>query len=344
MKISKSTYFKTLISVAVGSAGAALAYMISMPLYPLIGAALLISALSLRGLKFDVAPPVRDIAFVLIGINVGSAVTPDVIDTVIRWPVAFAALFICLCAIILVCQAMLVRIFKFDRQTGLMAAMPGHLTFSVGYGAAINADIVKITIVQTIRVLALTISVPLIARSAGIEMGSSFLAISEHMSLIHFVIVAGLSGLVGCIFVKVKIPAPFFLSSMLVSSAGHLSGFIVGGLHQTFFIIPLIVLGTMTGSRFGNVSIKTLRQVFAAGIAITIVSSALAALAAVSVAGFLSMPLSHVFVAFAPGGLETMIIMGAALGANPAFVTASHTIRLFALVFIIPFFVKREQR
>ena len=64
---------------------------------------------------------------------------------------------------------------------------------------------------------------------------------------------------------------------------------------------------------------------------------------AVPVSMFLDMPLPHVLVAFAPGGLETMIVMGAVLGANPGFVAACHVGRLLVLSALIPFVAARAR-
>jgi len=48
------------------------------------------------------------------------------------------------------------------------------------------------------------------------------------------------------------------------------------------------------------------------------------------------MPVAHVLVAFAPGGLETMIAMGAVLGVVPGFVAACHVARLMVLTVLVP--------
>ncbi len=51
------------------------------------------------------------------------------------------------------------------------------------------------------------------------------------------------------------------------------------------------------------------------------------------------MPTAHVLTAFAPGGLETMIAMGAAMGASPGFIAASHMARLMLLLALVPLFL-----
>ena len=53
------------------------------------------------------------------------------------------------------------------------------------------------------------------------------------------------------------------------------------------------------------------------------------------------MPLAHVLVAFAPGGLETMIAIGVVLGVIPGFVAACHIARLLVLSVYLPMMLAR---
>jgi len=59
------------------------------------------------------------------------------------------------------------------------------------------------------------------------------------------------------------------------------------------------------------------------------------------VAWALGMPLAHVLVAFAPGGLETMIALGAVLAVVPGFVAACHIMRLVVLSVLLPAMLAR---
>jgi len=56
------------------------------------------------------------------------------------------------------------------------------------------------------------------------------------------------------------------------------------------------------------------------------------------------MPVAHVVVAFAPGGLETMVAMGVMLGANPGFIVACHIARLLVLSVLVPLFTGRQDK
>ena len=105
----------------------------------------------------------------------------------------------------------------------------------------------------------------------------------------------------------------------------------------------LILMGTLIGSRFGGTTPLMLMRYAGGGLAITVLTVMLSVAFAVPVAMFLGMPLPHVLVAFAPGGLETMIVIGAVLGANPGFVAACHVGRLLVLSLLIPLLAARAR-
>jgi uncharacterized membrane protein AbrB (regulator of aidB expression) len=61
---------------------------------------------------------------------------------------------------------------------------------------------------------------------------------------------------------------------------------------------------------------------------------------------FLDMPFGATLIAYAPGGLEAMVVLALALGIDPLFVSAHHFARYFlinlSLPFIIQWLMKRE--
>ena len=50
----------------------------------------------------------------------------------------------------------------------------------------------------------------------------------------------------------------------------------------------------------------------------------------------------EVLIAIAPGGLETMIVMGQLVGTDPAFVAFHHLARLFILLLLLSIMIKQK--
>ncbi|MBY8975997.1 AbrB family transcriptional regulator [Rhodobacteraceae bacterium NNCM2] len=334
----------TLYTIAIGAAGAGLAWALSFPVYLLTGPALVVSLAGLTGLRLAIAAPVRDASFIIIGIGIGTGFDARAADAMMRWPLAFAALAAMLFAILLACRGLLTRFFGFDPRSAVLASSPGHLSYIISLGLSMEADVSRIAVVQTLRVLILTICVPFVAMALGVDVDGAILPVGEPMHLAHlgFLVIASL--IAGLVLQRLNVPAPLLIGAMVVSSLTQVTAVTPGVLSPAIGLPCYLVLGTMIGTRFSGISLTMLRQTLLAGLVITAVSVTLAAVVAVPVALILAMDMAHVYVSFAPGGIETMVAMGAMLGANPGFVAACHVARLMLLTVLVPLALPRRQK
>jgi membrane AbrB-like protein len=338
---SRSDLFLTLQSFAIGGIGAAIGWALSFPLYLITGPAVLISLLGVTRLRFVIADPFRDAAFIVIGISLGAGVNGDAREAFLRWPLAFLTLGIMLVIAMAVGQALLQRWFGFDRRSAVLAATPGHLSFVLSISADTGADLGRIAAVQAVRILSLTLIVPLIALAIGVDLTAVPGTAGEAMSMVELsaLLIAGL--LAGLALKAYRVPAALLIGAMLVSSAAHLTEAVPGTMPVAVAAAGFAAIGTLIGTRFAAISFAALRKSLLAGLVSTLFMASLAAVFALPVAWAILMPPTHVLVAFSPGGLETMVAMGAMIGANPGFVAACHVGRLLLLTVIMPVFLAR---
>ena len=334
---------RTALTLLIGGLGAAVAWSTGFPAPFLTGPALAVTIASLGGLKLDVANWFRNGMFVVLGTTIGQTVTPDVLSAAIRWPLSFACLFVMLLVIIVVCRAFLMRRWGFDRTTALMGAFPGHLSYVLGLSEGIRADIPTVSVIQSVRVLALTLSVPVIIAVFGDlpEVAPQAAAILDVRLLVA---ILALAGAVGWLFKLAKFPAAFLLGAMAVSAVLHGAEIVTAAVPPWMTIAAFIALGSMIGTRFSGTTFAELKRSMAAGVFVTIASVAIAALFALLAAYLTGFPVPSVLIAFAPGGLETMVAMSVLLGSDPTFVAAHHVARLLMLTMIIPLFLIRGKR
>ncbi|OED44376.1 hypothetical protein AB833_01695 [Chromatiales bacterium (ex Bugula neritina AB1)] len=326
----------TLHTLIFGAAGAGLAYLLAFPVYPILGPAICVSAIALAGVKCDVAVPIRDTALLFIGISIGSGVDANAAAAILRWPIAFLALAFMLMVILQFCRYLLNGFFGFDRQSAVLAAAPGHLGFVLSLGSTMNIDIGRVSIVQAIRVLALTISVPFVAILFGIDTSNVVSTPTQFMQASHTVFLVVVSAASGFLIKHYSVPAPYLIAAMLLSASTQLTGLTSGALPPVIALPCFIVVGTLIGTRFSGITLRQLKSSLLAGSITTTATVIIASVTAIPIACFLDMPIAHVLIAFAPGGLETMIAMGAVLGINPGFVAACHVARLFILTLLVP--------
>jgi membrane AbrB-like protein len=324
------------VLTAVGAWGAV---VLHMPVPLLVGPAIIttLACLARAPLRFPLY--LRNAVFLLAGIAIGATVSPDSVSALTRWPLAFALLGLSVLAMTLLGQRLLRTMMQTDDRSALLASAPGHLSYVIALGEDLGLETNRVAVVQSIRLLALTLLVPFLVRLAGMETGvgltpsgttvAEMTLMQTGLATVAAIILAPLVKWTGA-------PAPMLLAGMAVGTAARLTDLVPGGLSHFIAFPVLAALGALIGTRFAGISLTALRQSALAGLAGT-------TLAAWAAMGIVDMPLAHVLVAFAPGGLETMAVIGAAIGANPGFVAAAHVGRLLLLSVLIPIFVARAR-
>ena len=74
-----------------------------------------VAAAAIAGVKVIVPPALRDVAFVLTGVSMGTAVARDSLTLIGQWPVSLAGLVLELVLIITVTGWMLQKVFGLDK-------------------------------------------------------------------------------------------------------------------------------------------------------------------------------------------------------------------------------------
>ncbi len=329
------------MTLAVACLGALLARAVNAPVYVLTGPAAAVSLAGLAGMRVEVHPRFRDVCFVVLGLAVGAGFSAEALGTVVRWPLAFAVIAGLTWATMVACRAVLVRGFGFARDTALLAGAPGHLSFVIAMAEGNGRDVVRISVTQSVRLLLLTLVVPFVALAMGFDLSAVVMAQGQGWPLWVLVVLAALALVAARMLARLAVPAPLLMGAMLVTGVWQLSG-VRSGVMPDWLVMPAYVaLGALIGTRFAGVTTAALLRNLGAGLAITGVAVVFAGVAALGVAWALGMPQAHVLLAFAPGGLETMIAMGVVMGAVPGFVAACHMTRLMVLSVLLPVMARR---
>ncbi|MBL3575900.1 AbrB family transcriptional regulator [Rhodovulum sulfidophilum] len=333
-----------LLTLAIGAAGAALAAFLHMPAPFIIGPALSVTIAALAGLRAVLPRGFRDTCFVVMGVNLGASVTPEAIDTAIRWPLSLVVLTISVLTIIGLGARLLRRLFGFDPMSALLTATPGHLSFVLSLSTDLRADLPRVTMIQTVRVLALILLVPFLAPLLGHgDLPALPPQTAPAMSLLVLVPLLALAGALGLLLDRLRVPAGLLLGGMGLSALGHATGTVSGAVPAWLSVPAFIAMGTLIGTRFSGVTPRMLLQSLGAASLLTGFAALVSLVAAALVAKLLGLPMLSALIAFAPGGLETMMAMSLLLNADPAYVTTHHVFRLLMLTVALPLLLARTR-
>ncbi|WP_296372327.1 AbrB family transcriptional regulator [Yoonia sp.] len=333
---------EALPTLGIGVAGAFLFWLIGFPAAVLTGPAAAVSLATILGVPTAIPVGLRDAVFVVIGSTIGSTVTPEVIATALAWPLSLLVLTVTLFATLIVAQTTLMRGFAYDRMTALLSATPGHLSYVLSMSTEVAADVRRVALVQTVRVLMLTLLVPVLISLWGVK-GTAQVAQSGPISPIALALTFSLAIAAGLLLKRLAVPAPLLIGAMTVSAIAHGANLTPGTIPPWLTVIAFICMGSLIGTRFRGFDRGQLAGALFAGIVMTLIACVFAALGAMIAARLVGLPSAVLLLAFAPGGVEVMAALAVETGLEPAFVAAHHVFRLLVLGVLIPPMIARNR-
>src|SRR2546423_7845694 len=158
-------FAETLAYAATGSAVLGLA---GLPDGWLSGAIVGVSAAALSGRPVFVPPQVGRAVYVILGISLGSSVTPETVATMVTWPLSMLALTIAMVGITVSVMAYLKFVLGSPTLDALFAAAPGALAQAMALAQDTGANVRAIAMVQTVRLFILAVALPLIFAAFGV--------------------------------------------------------------------------------------------------------------------------------------------------------------------------------
>jgi membrane AbrB-like protein len=336
--------FQVIITLIIGTGGAMIAFAAGLPAAALIGSTLAVSTVSFCRLPTSVPPWLRNMAFAAIGCSLASGVSTDFLEMAVKWPLSLSGLVLVMGAILYASSWVLTAFFGQTKETAILAASPGALSYSLAIAAAGVGDARAIIVIQSIRLLSITAGLPLVLDLMDLQHGSGGVGQQGNISLLATAGLFLLTLLFGFVLNRRKLPAAYLIAGVLVSGVLHYLG-VVSGRPQTGFLwTGFVITGSVIGARFTTIPLADIKRLISAALVVVVVSSAIAALFAGLAARFLGLPFGQVWVSYAPGGVEAMAAMALALDYDSAFVATHHLFRIILLLFILPILLKFFRR
>lgn len=288
----------------------------------------------LSGVKLSVPPYLRVIAFIILGVQIGSSVTAETLGTAARWPLSLAMLLVTVALVTAACYLFYRRVRGWPVADALFSSLPGALALAVVMADEAKADMRRVIIAQSIRLFFLVAALPLVITS--LSPGHAPGTIPAETVWWEIILVFLASAAVALLFDRLKVPAGLFIGSILVSAGFFLGDIAHGALPAPALIFANVILGTLLASRFQDFSPGELLYGLGDGLAGFAIALAISIIGAV-LAGFMAhQPFALTLLAFSPGGLDAMTVIALALNLDPAYVGAHQLARYFAMSLAIP--------
>jgi membrane AbrB-like protein len=334
----------TAAALAAGTLGGALFSALNLPAAWLSGSMIAVAALSLARVRLTVPWPLCAIAFVLLGISMGGRFNAGMLAEIAKWPLSLLALALSVPAIIFAVTAYLNRVTAWNRSTTFFAGIPGAISYVTALTLESKADARMVMLVQMLRLMILMAVLPPLIAASQTQMPSASPAAHagwlQGWSALALLLGAGTAAAYTA--QRLRVPAGLMLGAMTASAALHLAG-IAGSSAQLpplVTAISSIVLGGFIGARFQGTDLSVIRPALMPSLGAFLISLTVAGLFAVAVSWTLALPFGLVMVAFAPGGLEAMMILSFLLGLDPAYVGTHQIARFAGIALLLPLFAR----
>ena len=108
------------------------------------------------------------VTYVVTGVSLGGAVTPQTISNMTAWPASIAILAVGMAALTVAVTVYLQAVHGWDRASALLGAFPGGLATTMVLAVECNADVRAVAVVQTVRVAAVAVLLPTVLAVLGL--------------------------------------------------------------------------------------------------------------------------------------------------------------------------------
>lgn len=329
-------------TLAVAAAGGIALALSGFPAGLVSGSVLAVSAAALLGRPAKVPMALARVGYVVIGIQLGAVVTPETVKGFITWPASIALLIVAAIAMIVATTSYLRVVHRWEPLSALMGASPGSMVQVIALSTELGADLRAVAVVQTMRVLLLTVGIPgglalfgLVAPSGPIARGP------DNSSLTEMAVVVVVASVFAVALARLRFPGGFIFGAMTGSGILHGTGLVSAVLPWWIGGAAVIVLGAVVGSRFAGTSPRLVLGYLGAAFGSVAVSLTVASLFVVLVTSFFPFPVANVVVAFSPGAQDTMMVLALALHLDPVFVGAHHVARFLVVTITVAIAARR---
>jgi len=326
-----------LLALAIGAAGGALFHWLRLPLAWMIGAMCFTTVAAAAGAPIVMSQRLRGFMVAVLGVMLGSAFTPDLLDALVDWSGSLAALVLYVATATALTRLYYRKVAGYDPTTAYFAAAPGGLSEMIAVGTAFGGDERAISLSHGARILLIVLAIPFgFQIFGGYRPAGGSATLAAAVAPVDLLILGG-CGVVGFVLAwRLRLPAAPLVGPMALSAAAHFAGLTASRPPAELIAVAQVVIGAGVGCRFAGIAVAQILRALALAVGATAILLVMTAGFAAALSGLGGASAPAVLLAFAPGGLAEMSLIALALGVDVAYVATHHVVRIFLIVALAP--------
>ncbi|MCG6121580.1 MAG: AbrB family transcriptional regulator [Microvirga sp.] len=305
------------------------------------------SVLAIAGSRWLMNSRVMMVARPTVGVMVGSAFTPAIVAGLVTWWLEILFVLAFSATIAAVGYAVFRFVFRFDRVTAFMGALPAGLAELTVIGGSLGGNPRTLVLIHAIRIVTVVFTVPMVLSfGLGLDISGARAAQSTNAAstLVDWAVLIG-CGLGGAALSMVlRVPGGIMITALMVSAIVH--GLGITDVSLPFWAVSLaqIFIGSVLGARFAKIAFREARLALLAAIVWVVILMAMTFTAAWLSTVVFGTPAAVALLSLAPGGIAEMAIVTYALGIDVAFIVTCQVARMFFLLTLSPAIATRIAR
>jgi len=333
----------SLPALVIGALGGAAFLYLRMPLAWMLGSMFLVGVCALAGLekkvRLTVNPRLRAIMITIIGVMLGSAFKPEMIDRAKEWLGLVILMVIYIPVATALCYFIFRKLAKLDPVTAYFSAAPGGLQEMTLVGEHYGGDGRSIIMTHALRVFLVVMTVPVYFRFVE-KLNVPPMAIGRHMweLLPMEAVLLTACAVVGWFAAKaIRMPASQLVGPMVVSAVVHLAGWSSASPPPELVAAAQVVMGAALGCRFVGTPLKEVGRVAGWAVIATAAMLLVSLGFTMGTADLVGIDRAGLMLVLSPGGMAEMSLVALGLGVEVAVVASMHIFRIAAVVLAVPF-------
>ncbi len=313
------------------ASGALFSYL-RVPLPWMIGPLLAMACGKFAGASLDSPRAGRASGQIVIGCALGLYFTPVVVGEVgAHWYLLIAAAML---AVLLAYASgwFLIRSAGLDATTALFASVPGGAAEMTILGERFGAQLDRVVLAQSLRVLIVVVMVPFAFTLLGVHGSDAYHPAQLDVDAVRLIVLLAAAAAAGALLATCGIPNAWMLGPLAVSTALTANEVHLSAMPTILSNAAQVLLGCALGSRFERESLRSAPRFIAMVCLSVVLAIVLSALFGWIIALVGAVPVSTMVLAVAPGGMAEMCITAKVLQLGVPLITAAHVTRVIIVV------------
>ena len=323
-------YFNGLLLAFLGGFSA---YFIGVPLPWMIGPLILVGIATAINFKISIPESPRPICRAVLGCAIGANFSPEVLDRFLEIGFSLIILPIFVLTMIFFTAIYLKKVMRFDYKTSIFGSIPGGLNEMVILGKEVGVSPRTMILIHSTRIVVVVFFASITINFLPNELKNVSLEIDLFKNsdqLFAVMLVSFFGYYVGKI---INLPGYMITGPMILSGILHVFGIIKAMPIYVLIIIVQVVLGSVLGSQFKNISIKDICGPILSGLLTTLIAFIPLLIFIIILINF-DYDLLSIILSYSPGGQSEMNILALSVGADMAFISTHHMLRVFMVIFL----------